>query len=299
MTPSAEPENTSSFWRVGPIHKKGRYANKAFCGPSNSGKTYAALREAKRRKVSVYVDVTNTVKHGDVFAGADDIVRLMVGEMGDPRRGGHFTWHARHAYDSGNGDFASGLRAISASMESRDGSSTLILDEVGSITLSSRDSGRGKDKDAIREMVRASKTGHQTQVSAWFVTQRIQELPRHAELEFKTVFGIGDAAERRYYQRETGGWPLVRALDACEAVRRMPNIDVEYPYVSLARCPTLHITEEDTVAAGMAGRVDNASRWPEGYRSRLSPCGRILMCPQHGGGTVPRMTVDQWVRKGE
>ena len=263
----------------------GRHPNHAFVGASGSGKTFAAVSARYRlaRQLTVFVDPTGNVDEG---VPLDEILLWLHGPMGDPRRGGHRVWNASGWFSSG--DLAPGFGTLARKMQELGAEtrrrSTLILDEVGDITISSRKAGRKQDYDVIRELIRVSKTGRHTGVSAWAITQRVQELPPNMELEFRNIFSVGDQKERRYYEREIGSGrnsaALINALDVTERARTQTAAAdrPEWPYVALVTNPSNHL--------GHGG--------PEGA---LRPCGRVLLCEQVGGGGWPVMTREDWQTK--
>ena len=273
----------------------GRHVNHAFLGASGSGKTFAAMAARKRRTLSVAVDPSGN----EEGAQLGEILEWLSGPMADPRRGGHRTWNAAGAYEAGSlpDGFALLTRAMQTQGAATRRRSTLILDEVGHITLNARRAGRKKDLDVVREAVRVSKTGRHTGVSMWMITQRAQELPPNAELECRNIFSVGDNREWRYYEREIGGRQLTNALRATEwaraaAARRGRD---EYPYVRLLANPTLMdvgaLSPKTHAALAPGGAITRGTRHG-GYFG--GPNGRVSLEPQTGGGGRAVLTHAEW-----
>ena len=191
-----------------------RLENFAFVGPSGSGKTYFALQRRLVRTMSVFLDVTGDVQ-GNVMS-PDAALEWVSVTMADANRGGHVIVDCSGTFKAGGlGDLTKIMvRAMDETGKMTQRKSTLILDEVADVVLSSRAPGMKGNATAVTEMVRASKTGRHTGLSAWFISQRVQEIPRAAGVEKTIVFGVGDHRERTYYRRDVGGVEMVNALDA-------------------------------------------------------------------------------------
>ena len=206
-----------------------RLENLAFVGPSGSGKTYFALKRRLMRTMSVFLDVTGDV--GGNVMSPDAALEWVSVTMADPNRGGHVIVDCSGPYKAGGlGDLTKIMvRAMDETGKMTQRKSTLILDEVADVVLSSRAPGMKDNATAVTEMVRASKTGRHSGLSSWFISQRVQEIPRAAGVEKTVVFGVGDHRERTYYRREVGGVELINALDAMNQQKAMNN--QSYPYV--------------------------------------------------------------------
>lgn len=260
----------------------GRESNLCFVGPSGSGKTHAAARRRYSRIMSVYVDPTGDLRPDGETVTPEEALEWVAVDMSDPRRGGHRVVDASGIYsDGGIGPFvemmASAMNETGKLTRRR---STLILDEVADIVIQSRSAGRKNDIRAVNAMVRASKTGRHTGLSAWFVTQRIQEIPRSAGTEATLVFGVGDQREWNYYEREIGGVELRNALRSIENHRANTR---EWPFVEVTTQPQAY--DESMSRDGLS--------W-------ISPSRRaIIRCPSGEIGyndepRAPALSWDQW-----
>ena len=232
------------------MREVGRESNLCFVGPSGSGKTYKATNRRYSRIMSVYVDPTGDIQIPGETVTPNEALNWVAVDMADPRRGGHRVVDASGIYrDGGLGPYVEMLvAAMNETGKLTRRRSTVILDEVADIVIQSRSAGRKSDMRAVNTMVRASKTGRHTGLSAWFVTQRVQEIPRSAGTEATLIFGVGDQREWNYYYREVGGVELKNALRSVENHRARTG---EYPYVEFRSSP-IPDAEMDPMGTGCA-----------------------------------------------